>query len=78
VIARLQSRIRERFLASKKKIRQIEHGKKKADLCREFGLVNSKIQKIWGKEKRFRKPERSDYNGARVKRFKQERSGTVQ
>jgi hypothetical protein len=28
-------------------IKQIESGKKKADVCREFGVVNSTIQTIW-------------------------------
>jgi hypothetical protein len=50
-----------------KEKRKIESGKKKAVLCREFGLVNPTIQKIWGKKKRHGKPERSDGNEARVK-----------
>jgi transposase-like protein len=33
---------REKF----KVIREIANGKKKADVCREFGLVNSTIQMI--------------------------------
>jgi hypothetical protein len=28
-------------------IKQTESGKKNADVCREFGLVNSTIQTIW-------------------------------
>jgi hypothetical protein len=28
-------------------IREIENGRKKADVCREFGLVNSTVQTIW-------------------------------
>jgi hypothetical protein len=28
-------------------IREIENGKRKADVCREFGLVNSTVQTIW-------------------------------
>jgi len=38
-----------------KEIRQTEN-RKKGWFCREFGLVNSTIQEIWGKKKRFRKP----------------------
>ena len=30
-----------------KAIREIENGKKKAGVCREFGLLNSTIQAIW-------------------------------
>lgn len=30
-----------------KVIRKIEKGFKKADVCREFGLVNSTVQTIW-------------------------------
>jgi hypothetical protein len=30
--------------------RQIENGKKKADVCREFGLVNFTVQTIWKTE----------------------------
>ena len=69
-------------------IRQIANGKKKADLCREFGFVNSAFQTIWKNRtkiinaleqngwriKRFRKPERSDVNGALLKCSKQQRS----
>jgi hypothetical protein len=28
-------------------IRETENGKKKADMCQEFGLVNSTAQTIW-------------------------------
>jgi transposase-like protein len=28
-------------------IRQIESGKRKADVCRKFGVVNSTLGKIW-------------------------------
>ena len=57
----------EVFSVKEKKIRQTENGKKKTDLFWEFGLVNSTIQKSWGKKEQFRKPERSDANGAPVK-----------
>jgi transposase-like protein len=30
-----------------KVIREIENGRKKADVCHEFGLVNSTVQTIW-------------------------------
>jgi inactivated superfamily I helicase len=33
-----------------KVIREIESVKKKADVCREFGLVNSTVQTIWKNE----------------------------
>jgi transposase-like protein len=33
-----------------KVLQQIENGKKKADVCREFGLINSTIQMIWKTE----------------------------
>jgi hypothetical protein len=74
-----------------KLIRQIENWKKKHDMCREFGLVNSTIQtirksrtKIIGafeqngsKLKRFRKPERSDVDEALLDWFKQHISDSV-
>jgi transposase-like protein len=61
-----------------KVIREIENGKKKADVCQEFGLVNSTTQTIWknrtkifsafqqngSRIKRLRKPERSDVDEA--------------
>jgi transposase-like protein len=31
-------------------IKQIESGKKKVDVCREFDLVNSTIETIWKKQ----------------------------
>jgi transposase-like protein len=85
---------KRKVLVSKKKlkvIREIENGKKKADICREFGLVNSKIQTNWKnrtkiisafeqnglRTKRLRKPEWSDVNGALIKWFKQRRSDNV-
>jgi transposase-like protein len=74
-----------------KVIRQIENGKKKADVCREFGLVNSTIRTICknrtkiisafdqngSRVKPLRKPERSDVDEALLKWFKQERSGSA-
>jgi hypothetical protein len=64
-------------------IGQIENGKKKADLCPEFGFVNSNIQMIWKKVtkiisafeqngsriKRYQKPARSDVDDALLKWF---------
>jgi len=66
-------------------------GKKKADVRRDFSLVNSTVQTIrkditkmnstpeqnGSRIKRFRKPERSDVDEALFKWFKQERSDTV-
>ena len=67
-------------------------GKKpEADVCPEFGLVNSAIQKVCknrtkiirafeqsgSRTKRFRKPERSDVEEALLKRFKCERTDLV-
>jgi len=62
-------------------IRQIVNGKKKADICREFGLVNSTIRTICknitkiisafdqnvSTVKPLRKPERSDVDEALFK-----------
>ena len=87
-------------LASKRKflsvedfevIRGIESGKKKADVCREFGLVDSILQMIWKNRtkiisafqqnglriNRFRKSERSDVDEALLKCFKQKRGDNV-
>jgi hypothetical protein len=64
-------------------IRVVENGKQKADICREFGLVNSAIQIIWentakiinafernvSRIKRFRKPEQLDVGEALLKWF---------
>ena len=64
-------------------IRQLENGKKKADVCRKVGLVNLtieiickiKIQIISAFEQNgstvtlFRKPERSDVNEALLRWF---------
>jgi len=64
-----------------KVIWQTENGRKKADMCREFGVVNSTIQTIWknrtklirvfeqngSRLMRFRKPERSDIDEALLK-----------
>jgi transposase-like protein len=66
-------------------IREIENGKKKVDVCGQFGLVNSTIKKIWKnrtkiirafeqngpRTKQLRKPEPSDVNEALLKWFKQ-------
>jgi len=62
-------------------IRQLENGKKKADVCRKVGLVNSTIEIICKTQiiiafeqngstiKVFRKPERSDVNEALLRWF---------
>lgn len=74
-----------------KVIREIENGRKKADVCRKFGLVNSTVQTIWKNKtkiidafeqngsriKRLRKPERSDVDEALLKWFKQQRSDNI-
>ena len=62
-------------------IRQIANGIKEANVCREFGLINSMIQTIWrrrtkiisvfeqneSRSKRFHNPERSDVDEALLK-----------
>jgi len=67
-------------------IRQIANGKKEANMCREFGLINPTIQTIWrnrtkiisvfeqneSRSKQFKNPERSDVDEALLKWFKQE------
>jgi hypothetical protein len=72
-------------------IRGIESGKKKTDVCREFGLVNSTLQIIWKNRtkiiivfeqngwriKRFRKPERSDDDKVLINCFKQKGGDNV-
>jgi len=74
-----------------KVIRQTANGKNEANVCREFGLIASKIQTIWrnrtkiisvfeqneSRSKRFRNPKRSDVDEALLKWFKQERSNKV-
>lgn len=74
-----------------KVITAIENGKKKAGVCREFGLVNSTVQTIWSNRekilsafeecslqcKRLRKPEWPDIDEALLKWFKQQRSANV-
>jgi transposase-like protein len=74
-----------------KVIKEIESGKKKADVFRGFGLVNSTTQTIWknrdktvtsfeqngSRIKRLRKPERSDVDETLLKWFKQQRSENV-
>jgi len=74
MITWLQSLIKGRFLSIKgnvKVVKQIENGKKKADVCREFCIVNCTISTIWkssskiisvfeqnrSRIKQFRKPE---------------------
>jgi hypothetical protein len=48
-------------------IREIENGKKKADVCREFGPVNSTMQTIW--KRRTKIINAFEWNGSRIKRF---------
>ena len=55
-------------------IRQIENGRKKDDMCREFGLANSTIQMIC--KNRIKIICANERSGSRIKRFqKPERSG---
>jgi transposase-like protein len=49
-----------------KVIREIENGKKKADVCREFGLINSTTQTIW--KNRTKIISAFAQNGSRIKR----------
>jgi hypothetical protein len=48
-------------------IRQIENGRKKDDVCREFGLANSMIQMIC--ENRIKIISAIERSGSRIKRF---------
>lgn len=71
-------------------IQETEYGKNKADVCWEFGLINSTYQKIWKNRikiitvfeqnglriKTFLKPEGHDINEVLHKWFKQQRSDT--
>jgi hypothetical protein len=71
--------------------RQMGNGKKKADVFREFGLVNSTIRAICknrtkiisafdqngSRVKPLPKPERSDVDEALLKWFNQESSGSA-
>ena len=68
--------LKGRFLGVEGKgkvIRQIQNGEKKADVCREFGLVNSMIERIY--QNRTKIISAFEQNGLRIKRFgKPERS----
>jgi hypothetical protein len=47
---------KRKVLSIKQKVKllqEIENGKKKADVCGEFGLVNSTIKKIWKNRNRI-------------------------
>jgi lipoate-protein ligase A len=73
-------------------MQRIENGKKKADVGRKVGLVNSTIEMVCKNGtkiisafeqngstiKQFRKPERNDVNEALLRWFQQERSDNVQ
>jgi len=86
-MATLASKRKILIVEEVKVIRGIESGKRKADMCREFCLVNSTLQKIWENRtkiisaveqkgwriRRFRKPERSDVDEELLKCFKQKR-----
>jgi hypothetical protein len=54
----------------------MEIGKKKnIKLCREFGLVNSKIQSVWNKRTKIISP--FDQNVARTMRFRKPEQSEV-
>jgi hypothetical protein len=48
-------------------IRQIENGKKKADMCRELCLLNSAVETIWGGKKGTKIISAFKQNGSRVR-----------
>jgi transposase-like protein len=48
-----------------KVLQEIENGKKKADVCRAFGLINSTIQMIW--KNRTKIISAFEQNGSRIK-----------
>jgi transposase-like protein len=50
-----------------KVIRETESGKKKAEACQEFSLVNSTIQTIW--KNRDKTVSVFEQNGSRIKRL---------
>jgi transposase-like protein len=50
-----------------KVIRKIESGKKKADVCREFGLVHSTVKTIW--KNRDKIVSTFGQNGSRIRRL---------
>jgi hypothetical protein len=77
---------------SEKKVKQeTENGEKKVEVCREFDLVYSTIQRICknrtriisafeqngSRINRLRKPDRSDADEELLKWFKQQRSDNV-
>jgi hypothetical protein len=51
-----------------KVIQEIENGKKKADVCQEFCLINSTIQTIW--KNRTQIISAFEQNGSRIKRLR--------
>jgi hypothetical protein len=80
---------KRKFLSVEEKVkvtREIESGKKKADVCREFRLVNYTVQLFTKTDKivsafeqngsrikRLLKPERSEVHDALLKWFKQQK-----
>jgi len=50
-----------------KMIQEIENGKKKTDMCQEFGLINSTIKMIWKNKNRI--ISAVEWNGPRIKQF---------
>jgi hypothetical protein len=47
---------------------QVENGKKEADVCYEFGIVNSTIQMVWKKRRKI--ISIFERNGSSVKQFR--------
>ena len=56
-------------------LRQIKNGKKKADACLEFGLVNSTIQTMWKNITKI--ISAFEQNGSRIKRFRKTEGSDV-
>jgi superfamily I DNA and/or RNA helicase len=85
---------RIKVLSVKRKVKviwQVENGKKKAEECREFDLINSASRTVWknrtkiinafkqngSRIKLFSKPKRSDVDETLLRWFKQQRSYIV-
>jgi hypothetical protein len=51
-----------------KVIREIENGRKKADVCHEFGFLNSTVQTIWKNKTKL--IDAFEQNGSRIKCFR--------
>jgi len=72
-------------------MQELWNGREKADVCQEFGLINSMIPMMWknrttiisvsqkkkSRIKQFQKPEWSDIDEMLLKWFKQDKSTSV-